>query len=368
MVRTKLKKGMSALLLFATFVGVNAYTLVLFPYTVNAQEISPRSGSQAEAAIFGSTPQDGADAAAEAILKATVAAGATCSINLILANGLKSFFTERIAQVAEEEVESRARSLDKVPVDAPIANEQLRLLTGKEVSAFKIWGHPVAPSWDAIGYCITNVMIDHITRATVEWIRSGFEGNPAFIENPEQFFTDVADIEAGIFLEELSDGALCEQFDVDIKIGLINDHTRRYGRNPYNSKCTLSDIVENVEGFVEGNFEEGGWTGWFSLTQDPANNPYGSYLMAERQLSDRISYRNNLLTLDLTWGNGFLSFKDKETGEVTTPGKVIESQLNERLGSGTRRIEMADEFDEIVTELVNQLVKMALNELLESND
>ena len=65
----------------------------------------------------------------------------------------------------------------------------------------------------------------------------------------------------------------------------------------------------------------------------------------------------------MDWGRGFLSFKDPETGEITSPGTIIEKQVNQRLGSGERRLEIADEFDEIVNALINQLIKIALSEV-----
>ncbi len=59
-------------------------------------------------------------------------------------------------------------------------------------------------SWDSIAYCIVNSMIDYIARSTIAWARSGFQGNPSFIENPGQFFKQLADTEASTFLQNLA--------------------------------------------------------------------------------------------------------------------------------------------------------------------
>ncbi len=64
----------------------------------------------------------------------------------------------------------------------------------------------------------------------------------------------------------------------------------------------------------------------------------------------------------LGWGRGFLSHTDPATGKITSPGSVIEGQVNQRLFSGESRIQIADEFDEVVNALVNSLIKIAIHE------
>jgi hypothetical protein len=61
-----------------------------------------------------------------------------------------------------------------------------------------------------------------------------------------------------------------------------------------------------------------------------------------------------------------LSSVDPTTKKITSPGSVIEKQVNERLFSGQRRLEIADEFDEVVNALVNQLVKIAVTEVTQA--
>jgi hypothetical protein len=110
----------------------------------------------------------------------------------------------------------------------------------------------------------------------------------------------------------------------------------------------------------EGGFN---WADWQQYTQDPYNNPYGATLGGQVQLDNRIAQSLGIQSKLLDWGGGFLSSKDPVTGDITSPGSTIEKQVNERLGSGQRRLEMADEFDEIVNALVNQLVKVAIDKM-----
>jgi hypothetical protein len=137
------------------------------------------------------------------------------------------------------------------------------------------------------------------------------------------------------------------------------------------------------------DFSQGGWDGWIELTQIDANNPYGAYVEAQSSLFSQISQQNTKYTQQLEQGRGFLSYERCQAGyeitqslinehasegdaspyagykagdcldnktETVTPGSVIESQLNQVVGSGERRLEAADELDEIIGALLNQLL------------
>ncbi|HYC34269.1 MAG TPA: Ig-like domain-containing protein, partial [Candidatus Paceibacterota bacterium] len=61
---------------------------------------------------------------------------------------------------------------------------------------------------------------------------------------------------------------------------------------------------------------------------------------------------------------------DPRYEKTGTPGQIIEESINQRLNSPQHRLEIADEFDELVSALVNQLIKTAISEVLSigSND
>lgn len=286
-------------------------------------------------------------------LAQTAASGlGTCAVGNAVAQVLKS------GSVTVGLASAKLQSVFKVPT----YDEYTAQLAAKETGSASVGGVPIAGSWDSIAWCLANTLIEYIGSSTVAWINNGFEGNPVFVDDPEKFFRDIADIEAGQLIQELGGGFLCEPFRVNIQIGLLNSYGRR--SSGYTDYCTLTDIINNVDGFVEGNFKEGGWKGWFHMTQNPYNNYYGAYYYSELELNRRIWVSQNTLNIDLTWGNGFLSFKDPESGETTTPGRIIDQQINNRLFNGERRLLVADEFDEIINALINQLIKVAVSEVL----
>lgn len=232
-------------------------------------------------------------------------------------------------------------------------------------------GSPWFPSTDGVAFCLLNSMIVGLSDATVAWINSGFEGNPIFIDNPEKFFKDLADREISIFLSELGDGFLCKEFDLDLKLAIINQETERRG-----GWCTLDRAKENVERTLSGD--------WFSfevydeIRKNPANTPVGAYLILDGEIRTSVQEQIANTSKELDWGGGYFSWKVCEEVEVdegfagpanqicetVTPGDVIQSKVNDRLGLAEGRILVADEFNEIVNALVNQLIKIAAEEIL----
>lgn len=271
-------------------------------------------------------------------------------------------------------------------------------------------------SKDSIGTAVSKMLIRYMTESIVDWINSGFEGNPSFISNPAGFAINMVDQEIGNFIDTNSDlKFLCSPFSIDIRLALA------FKFSPFKRRisCTLSDVIKNsknaidtasingepIKGFIDGDFSQGGWDAWVTMTQNPQNNVFGAYSEAEAELGIRIGDKKLALSQELGQGKGFLSWRkctnksiadreaagdditdeeransannsgssqkgtyhyfgsydsSKENCEVQTPGSTIDSSLSQSLGSGYRQLELADEFDEIVNALVSQLMQKAL--------
>ncbi len=255
---------------------------------------------------------------------------------------------------------------------------------------------------DGVLNVIVKQLIRQLTQSIVNWINSGFEGSPSFLQNPGAFFLDVADQITGAFLAKYGGPLtmLCSQFSLDINIAL------RFRYHPSNMKrytCTLNTIVKNTKNAVDNasingtkikNIDEQGWPNFISLSTEPQNNIYGAYIQAETDLSWRVARERGEQRQEINNGRGFLSWKkcksdgsaeaaraeqdlksaqdaDEEayaqmevnkhqTCEIQTPGSVISDQLNLQLGSGLRQLEIADEINEIVNALVAQLMTQVL--------
>ncbi len=270
--------------------------------------------------------------------------------------------------------------------------------TGTVVSVFGIGGI-VLPSWNSIAYCIVNSIIEYIANSTIAWIQGGFEGNPAFVNNPEQFFKDLANREANAFLKEIAYGSIglniCEPFRAQIVLTIARSHLGSqmgyggqggYSTGGFNGKggalgtfgsyggCTLDDAKGNLEDFLSGNFGNGGWDSWFKISQIDSNNPYTVYFNLTGQLSGAVNEKHTIAERELSWGNGFLSFRkcdeNVEPGKegecpIKTPGTVIQGQLEKTLGISKDRLVLAEKFDQVIAVLVNKLINTALDKVLE---
>ncbi|HEY4505835.1 MAG TPA: hypothetical protein VJG67_04050 [Candidatus Paceibacterota bacterium] len=246
---------------------------------------------------------------------------------------------------------------------------------------------------DAVAYFFANRMVEKIAAQTVNWINSGFEGNPAYVTNPEQFFLDVGDDTASKVLSSTALNQLCSPFKAQVRLALV----KNYINDNQNFSCTLSKVKDNYDQFTQ-DFRQGGWEGWFEVTQNSNNNPYGAYFDYQGTLGRQVGAATEQLNKEIAQGAGFLSFKtcpdgqtvtqadidnsitdpnlcDPDLGcsapnpydgykvgdckvkkETATPGSVISSSLNKVLHSGTDRINAADEIDEIIGALLGQLI------------
>jgi hypothetical protein len=259
---------------------------------------------------------------------------------------------------------------------------------------------------NAIAWATADYAIEKIANATVNWINGGFgEGGPKYVRDFGGFMGQLGDDVAGEFISGTGLGFVCEPLRAQFRIALARLYTPETRIN-----CTLSEVVDNVEGFIDGNFSDGGWEAWGRLVT--TSNPYTHFLRVENELREAIAARKEEEKAELEWGQGFMSWKtcpseryqcrcahavqmDDEfpggrcvfDGEPTrinllpsfssdaagceeangvhecvegmktnTPGSVINDQLNNSLGAGLHRLTAADEINELVGALLNQLI------------
>jgi hypothetical protein len=226
---------------------------------------------------------------------------------------------------------------------------------------------------DGIGWAIAKQMVSSMTASLLNWINSGFEGSPAFITDLNGFLLDALDTAAGEYIKSLGGVGefICSPFKLDIQATLSVAYAQaRSGlpSGPTAPACKLTDIQNNIEGFFAG-ITDGGWNEWLQVTSDPQNTPYGAYLEAQARL--KIKLRNDAgQELEIAnWGDGFLSKKICESIEgtnggerctISTPGQVISEALTFQLSTGPRALIEADEINEIIGALLNQLTLKAM--------
>lgn len=172
-----------------------------------------------------------------------------------------------------------------------------------------------------IATAIAKELLMQITESVVNWINSGFNGNPSFIQNPTAFFENIGDQATGAFISQTGAlSSLCSPFSLQVRLAIATQQQQNdgYGGNQYS--CTLSTIIQNsinaangasvsVQGFTGGDFSQGGWPAFSVLVTDPDNTPNGAYLDAENQLQIEINNQTTQKQNELAQGGGFLSWE-----------------------------------------------------------
>ncbi len=180
---------------------------------------------------------------------------------------------------------------------------------------------------DAIVHQLVVMILDKITLATVDWINSGFEGQPLYLSDPEDFFTNIAQDE-------------------------INRVTGWYGCTTGNVNCgedypfgqiVMSNIISTIQSqlaanvrfslnqvLAHGTYEEykfdfnvGGWAGYTAMLQ-PNNNIFGNNLLINKELGRRIGGTSMTISQNfkaqVTESGGFLNQRRCVLTATNDPG------------------------------------------------
>jgi hypothetical protein len=180
------------------------------------------------------------------------------------------------------------------------------------------WRTAIMVLLQTLAKLVAMALIQNIVQSTINWIRSGFQGNPSFIGNPAGLLINTADQAIGEMLfRDPSLNFLCSPFQLQVKLALglqYNDFSRKIN-------CTLSGVADNVTNALNislngntvfsGNkfINSGGWDNFIQTTSRPQNNSVGAFLIAKSELDTRIVNKQTAVTQELDWGQGALSFK-----------------------------------------------------------
>lgn len=250
-------------------------------------------------------------------------------------------------------------------------------------------------------------MINKMTESTVNWINSGFEGNPQFVANPKSFFKDVGNTQLKFAVDTIGYNATQFPFGREVAKGIVLAQRVQQGGIQSQLQFTLDKVVgagANWKNF-ETDFSVGGWSAYEAMSQNPANNPLGFMLAANQQVDKAVADAQGALDKELAKGQGFLDQKvciKKREGpskafigppdpnkptpkpslsqnlsgiddadcleyKTVSPGSVVQTQINKALSSKFTQSElgqaMGNSISNIVNALTNQLVSKGLGAL-----
>ncbi len=220
---------------------------------------------------------------------------------------------------------------------------------------------------DGIAWMMAKMALRAMSAQLIDWINSGFNGNPAFISDPAGFFLNIGDAMAGEFILGTDLNFLCDPINVGISIRAALS-VKHFGSFQSGTACSLSQVIANVENanlWINGKATltaQTGWDTWLATTQVPANNIYGQYYQSRSELDVRVAGARNLNKTVAGWSEGFKSILDEASGLIETPGNLISSQLEDIFNSDRRVGEAADELQEMLTAIAGALFQQALLE------
>ena len=258
-------------------------------------------------------------------------------------------------------------------------------------------------------------MLNKVNDSITNWINSGFEGNPFYIDNPEQFFSNLAletasDIVGGIrtaLVDNLDDiacangSASCNQivssiaqrsvllslgenmFDTSSGKLKINGDTMAAFNNEL-----LNDInpLEKNSGSIsvldtfKTNFSAGGTRGYEAILNDDNATPLGQYMNIVATVIEETAYENKKIdnsgktlsdtkckpgsTREVKNAAGDVISSKCLDYDVTTPNTVIDQQRNTALATKTSALESSGSSDNPWASAAQQVLSTALQSLV----
>lgn len=220
------------------------------------------------------------------------------------------------------------------------------------------------------------ILIDTFQNQVVNWIAGN--GNPLFITDWKGFLTDVADKAAGQAISGIYP-FLCSNIGPLIRLAVLpvpNLNT--------SVRCTLTQVIQNVQGFYR-NFQTGGWIAYGAALQ-PQNNFFGGLIIANDAVVRAAASAQDAAKNQAVASQGFLpvkkcvKYQDKDTygpfGEPpgsciqevdATPGAAVGASLAHALDWPVQGIISAQRFEELVGAIINasinRMIKTGLSAL-----
>jgi hypothetical protein len=163
---------------------------------------------------------------------------------------------------------------------------------------------------NGIAVALARAQLEKITRSTLNWVGSGFKGNPLFVQNIDSFMNGITQTilnkETKFFGDPLNRG--------------LYPYGQTYAQsevNAYRSQNNFdSSVRQNLTNYLvpgatpqsfANDFSQGGWNGWLALTQNPQNNPLGFTMVVSQHTADMQTTEKTNTEKEVTANGGYLS-------------------------------------------------------------
>lgn len=274
---------------------------------------------------------------------------------------------------------------------------------------------------DAIAYSLSRVALHKLTESTLNWINSGFQGEPTYLKNPGNFFKSIADEQLGSFTANIAFNADGAPFGRNIAQKIVNTVS---GQLDLYAQQSRNDLLNDSPIWNNSTYEEkfqalqddltiiGGWDNYIKVNTLGWANPADAEIRAINMAGEKTNRANAYIDPvkqteeELRQSGGFLGLKkcympsDYESPEsdtsftlaqaqaqaqndpndsdtiaaqqwlkkhvckwwaTQTPGQAISQQMNINLGTSVRQLELANELNESLSAVFDALMKQLFN-------
>ncbi|PID83268.1 hypothetical protein CSB11_01890 [Candidatus Campbellbacteria bacterium] len=229
---------------------------------------------------------------------------------------------------------------------------------------------------DGVANALKRTVIRSLVSTTVNWINGGFDGNPYYGRNLEKAFRrTVDDILGEVIYQNENLKFLCSEFEFPIKVALhLQFSQAQFQEFDYTPKCKISDVADNIEGAIQDGIDYySNIDNFFSITTNGSDNVYEVYFKTSASIQKAIEKRNEDKEREQSVNNGFFgerrcydggeydgSLERRDICPITTPGRIMAERLASATNTETNELITADEFDEIIGAILNQLFQKLL--------
>lgn len=145
--------------------------------------------------------------------------------------------------------------------------------------------------WEYVKKIATEVLKDQLVhklvQQTINWINSGFNGKPQFVENFGKFISDAAESAGNRVLSDAMNkfnGGACPTLKPLLEITFEGTAVEAGVSGSGGYSCTIDQMGANIDDF-KNSFSNGGWIAYRSML----TNPQGTYFGAYVDIADKIS-------------------------------------------------------------------------------
>lgn len=259
---------------------------------------------------------------------------------------------------------------------------------------------------DKAAYALAQQALSQMTTKTLNWVNTGFDGNPLYVRDINSYLKSVRNQELTNYFREVQGSnpifgnalrsiitqqvtgkggvneRICIEYSNQGQVGSgngvgLNGQPKciRYGTTVGFGGSSMNTPQARAYNDFLGDFTKGGWSALLNTN----NNPLSALFSATNNLSTTLGTQKQNIQNELNQGNGFLNMRkcveyssqgqvgsDNGTGlsnepvclryETITPGSVIAQQVGTITGSPVHQAELADEFNEALGSFFDSLL------------